>query len=232
MHKHMLVLPWFFSVSLHAMLLTFCVLTFKKIDPEMSIIMVNLDATPRASVSAHANTPVKAVQVMMPKRRTSRTQQPDQTPVEEEHKLLAPGVEVASHPDAAPTKDLVVNAPQQDGPGADIGSPAGDTNGQSEKTTDFQFGVASGPKFDYRVLPVFPLIARRLGKEGRVVLRLTIDAQGHLIDVEIVEKAGYGFTEAAIDSVRHSTFLPAQVGGQPVSSQALLPIKFALQKDA
>ncbi len=94
-----------------------------------------------------------------------------------------------------------------------------------------ELGSESGPKFSHREMPVYPMIARRLGKEGTVLLRLTIDEKGNLLNIEVVEKAGYGFTEAAIEAVKKSTFLPAIVDGKPVMSKALLRIKFSLLRD-
>jgi len=98
-------------------------------------------------------------------------------------------------------------------------------------THDVEFGTAIGPKFLYRELPAYPMIARKLGKEGKVVLRLTIDERGNMLNVEIVEKADYGFTEAAIEAVKRSTFLPANRDGKPVASRAILPIRFMLRRD-
>ncbi len=96
---------------------------------------------------------------------------------------------------------------------------------------DVEFGGDFGPKFLHREMPVYPLMARRLGKEGRVVLRLTIDANGKLSGVEVIEGAGYGFTEAAVEAVKKSTFTPAVLNGKAVMSRALLPIKFTLRRD-
>lgn len=96
---------------------------------------------------------------------------------------------------------------------------------------DVEFGSQNAPAFLHREMPVFPLMARRLGKEGRVLLRLTIDEKGNLLNVEVLEGAGYGFTEAAIEAVKKSTFLPAQIGGKPVMAKALLPVKFRLRRD-
>lgn len=97
-----------------------------------------------------------------------------------------------------------------------------------EKIIDTAFGTTNGPKFVYRETPVYPQIARRLGKEGRVILRLTINEKGELINIEIIESAPYGFTESAIEAVKKSKFLPAMKDGSPVSSRAILPIKFVL----
>lgn len=95
---------------------------------------------------------------------------------------------------------------------------------------DVEFGSALGPKFLHREMPVYPLLARRLGKEGKVLLRLTIDERGRLLNVEVIEGAGHGFTESAVDAVKKSSFLPAKKEGNPIASKALLPIKFTLRR--
>jgi len=96
---------------------------------------------------------------------------------------------------------------------------------------DTEFDSDSGPKFLHREMPQYPMIARRLGKEGRVILRLTIDEKGNLINIKVIENADYGFTEAAVEAVKKSTFLPAMIDGRPVTTRAVLPIKFTLRRD-
>jgi protein TonB len=91
------------------------------------------------------------------------------------------------------------------------------------------FGASGGPGFVKRVLPRDPRAAREMGREGTVVLRLAIDAQGRLEAVEVAESAGFGFDEAAIEAVRASAFRPAVRDGRPVESLALLPVKFVLK---
>jgi protein TonB len=100
-----------------------------------------------------------------------------------------------------------------------------------EKPVDTEFGSAIAPAFLHREMPQYPILARRLGKEGKVILRLIINEKGNLLNVEVVENAGYGFTEAAIAAVKKSTFLPAKKDGKPIASRALLPIKFKLGMD-
>ena len=102
---------------------------------------------------------------------------------------------------------------------------------QSEPVEEVDFGSMNGPQFLHQEMPVYPLMARRLGKEGRVVLRLTIDEEGNLLEVEVVEGAGFGFTEAAVAAVKKSTFLPARKGEKTVKSKALLPIRFFLRAE-
>jgi protein TonB len=93
-----------------------------------------------------------------------------------------------------------------------------------------RFGASVAPAFLHREMPVYPMMARKLGKEGKVVLKLTIDENGNLQNVEVIDEAGYGFTEAAVEAVKKSTFLPAKKDGKPVASRALLPIRFRLER--
>lgn len=96
---------------------------------------------------------------------------------------------------------------------------------------DAEFGTATGPKFLHKEIPVYPLMARRLGKEGSVLLRLTLDSAGNLMNIEVMENAGYGFTEAAKKAVQKSTFLPAKRDGRSVACRALLPIRFNFRRE-
>ena len=111
------------------------------------------------------------------------------------------------------------------GPGAGPGTGGGGDGGPITST----FGSGDGPRFANRVLPKYPMVARELGKEGIVLLRLVIDEKGRLVDVELVKKAGAGFDEEALRAVRSSTFHPAMRNGRPVSCKAQLPIHFVLK---
>jgi TonB family protein len=91
------------------------------------------------------------------------------------------------------------------------------------------FGELNAPTFIHRATPVYPRAARRLEKEGRVVLKLLIDHAGTLRNVEVIEPAPFGFTESAVEAVRKSTFAPARRNGERVSSWAVLSIRFNLE---
>lgn len=90
-------------------------------------------------------------------------------------------------------------------------------------------GSVSAPSFLLRTMPVYPTIARRFGKEGTVVLRLSIDEKGRLTGVEVLQDPGYGFANAAIESVKKSRFAPARSHGVPTSARALLSVRFVLR---
>jgi len=117
------------------------------------------------------------------------------------------------------------------------GVQSGETAGGEEtvygldRPYEAMFGEGDGPRFLKRVQPLYPLMARRLGKEGRVLLSLLIDGTGKLMNVEVVERAGFGFEGAAIDAVRHSSFRPAVINGVNVASRSLLSVKFVLKNE-
>jgi TonB family protein len=100
---------------------------------------------------------------------------------------------------------------------------------EQQGITESNFGMTGAPAFLHRELPVYPIMAKRLGKEGKVVLKLLIDSAGQLRDIEVVEHAGFGFTEAAVEAAERSTYMPALRNGEKVTSRALLPVRFQLQ---
>ncbi|BAH76253.1 energy transducer TonB [Solidesulfovibrio magneticus] len=104
-----------------------------------------------------------------------------------------------------------------DGPG---GGGGGDFVGQ--------FGQGDGPCFRRRSLPSYPSEAKRANLEGKVSLRLFIDAAGGLRNVEVLEHSGLEFAEEAVKAVRASSFSPAKRGGQTVASRATLTIRFRI----
>ena len=91
------------------------------------------------------------------------------------------------------------------------------------------FGNSDAPAFIHREMPVYPLLARRLGKEGKVILKLLIDKNGTLQDIEVIETSGFGFTEAAVSAIKKSAFSAAHRNGEKVPSKAILSVRFNLK---
>ncbi len=91
-------------------------------------------------------------------------------------------------------------------------------------------GEAGSPRFIHKESPIYPFVARKLGKEGKVILRLALNDQGQLQGIDTVESSGFGFAEAASAAIRKSTFAPAMSNGRTISAQVLVPIRFILQE--
>lgn len=80
--------------------------------------------------------------------------------------------------------------------------------------------------------PPYPMVARRAGMEGRVLLRVLVDESGHPLQVDIARSSGHHLLDrAARDQVlRHWRFQPAQVDGHAVRAWAQVPVTFSLQR--
>ncbi len=110
-----------------------------------------------------------------------------------------------------------------------VSSKSGSGGSGNASSGNPAFGSPGGPRYRHKEMPVYPALARRLGKEGKVLLRLTIDENGDLVNVEVIEDSGYGFADAAISAVKKSTFITPTLNGRPIRARALLPVIFTLR---
>jgi periplasmic protein TonB len=78
--------------------------------------------------------------------------------------------------------------------------------------------------------PVYPLVARRNGEQGRVILRVLVTADGQPAQVEVRTSSGSARLDgAALETVQRWRFVPARQGDRPVAAWVLVPISFVLQ---
>lgn len=78
--------------------------------------------------------------------------------------------------------------------------------------------------------PVYPHLSRRFGEEGRVLLRVLVDAQGRAQAVEVERSSGFPrLDRAAIQAVQRWRFVPAQRDRQALSQWVMVPIVFSLR---
>lgn len=90
------------------------------------------------------------------------------------------------------------------------------------------------PVFDADYLdnppPVFPSLSRRLGEQGRVILRVLVSPGGGAAEVQVRTSSGHDrLDQAARDAVRRWKFVPARRGGEAVAAWVLIPISFRLE---
>jgi iron complex outermembrane recepter protein len=74
---------------------------------------------------------------------------------------------------------------------------------------------------------VYPPSALAERKHADVVLTVTVDADGHVSKVDVVESAGADLDDAAVVAARQWTFVPAKRDGKPVASRIKVPFHFA-----
>lgn len=84
------------------------------------------------------------------------------------------------------------------------------------------------PTFLYQPELRYPQLAMRQRIEGAVIIDADIDENGTLIRTKVIEGAGFGFEEAAIELLENSDFSPAVIGGTPVAVTMRFTIEFRL----
>ena len=78
--------------------------------------------------------------------------------------------------------------------------------------------------------PTYPAISRRMGEEGKLVLRVELDESGRIDDAKVINSSGYErLDEAALAAVKSWQCNPSLRNGQPVRAVALQPFNFVLQ---
>jgi len=126
-----------------------------------------------------------------------------------------------------PTReDAVPSGRQAGGPGNGAGGgggPVGVGGGDGSGGTGAAYGA--------NPLPPYPLVARRLGMEGVVLLEVVVAPDGHAADVRVAKSSGYPALDAsAVATVRDRwRFVPARRDGVPVESRVTVPIRFKLE---
>lgn len=79
--------------------------------------------------------------------------------------------------------------------------------------------------------PAYPPLSRRMGEEGKVILRVLVNPQGTADSVDIKTSSGsVRLDEAAQKTVRNWKFIPAKRGDTAVQSWVLVPIIFKLEQ--
>jgi len=82
-------------------------------------------------------------------------------------------------------------------------------------------------------VPPYPPIARRIGAEGKVTLRLTVSAEGRVSQADIVTSSGRSDLDQTAQQwiVAHWIYKPALDHGVPTVSQSLATVTFSLTNE-
>jgi protein TonB len=82
-------------------------------------------------------------------------------------------------------------------------------------------------------VPPYPPIARRIGAEGKVTLRLTVSVEGRVTQAEVVTSSGREELDQTAQQwiVAHWAYKPALENGSPVVSHVLATMTFNLASE-
>lgn len=97
---------------------------------------------------------------------------------------------------------------------------------QLDTEPDYRADYLNNPR------PPYPMVARRMGYQGKVILDVEVLAEGRAGEVKLYQGSGYEILDrAAMETVRTWRFSPARRLGQPVTKWFKVPIKFSLESD-
>jgi protein TonB len=96
---------------------------------------------------------------------------------------------------------------------------------QLDAEPDYRADYLNNPR------PPYPLVARRMGYQGKVVLNVEVLAEGKAGEVKLQTSSGFDILDkAALQTVKTWKFSPATRFGQPITQWFLVPIKFSLEE--
>jgi protein TonB len=93
--------------------------------------------------------------------------------------------------------------------------------------------VVSAARFDAAYLqnprPNYPPLSRRLGEEGKVLLKVRVTAEGQPAAVDLEKSSNFErLDDAARQVVARWRFVPARRGDEPIEATVIVPIVFRL----
>lgn len=149
-------------------------------------------------------------------------------------KVLAMPTQKANH--AAPVAPVSASSESPSPPRPSINPPAPTMAAGVTSASPIiaPASTTSPARFDAAYLlnpkPDYPAISRRLGEEGKVLLKVRVTAQGLPASIDIEKTSGFErLDEAARRVVARWRFVPAKQGDQPVDAWIIVPIAFRLE---
>lgn len=87
------------------------------------------------------------------------------------------------------------------------------------------------PRFDADYLdnpkPPYPALSRKLGEEGKVLLRVYVRSDGAVKELQLHRSSGFErLDRSAMNTVQNWRFVPARQGSKPVDGWVVVPINF------
>lgn len=85
------------------------------------------------------------------------------------------------------------------------------------------------PDYQKNPVPEYPSRARRRGYEGTVILKVLVDRNGGVAELEIYESSGYRMLDrAALRAVKTWRFIPGRKGKEKIDMWVMIPVRFEL----
>ena len=94
----------------------------------------------------------------------------------------------------------------------------------TKSRAEFKIGSHDNPH------PEYPLIARKKGWEGRVIIHADIDNTGKVTYIKILESSGYeALDNVSLNTLKNWKFTPAKFGNKFIEDSVTIPVNFLLE---
>jgi TonB family protein len=114
--------------------------------------------------------------------------------------------------------------PRPQAPNPSVGQAEADTTAKAQKPS------LQWPRLMNVSLPRYSEKALDKKIEGEVIVRALFRRNGKIEDARVEKGLGFGLDERAIEAVKRSTFLPAQLDGKDVVARAQIVVGFNLKR--
>ena len=92
-----------------------------------------------------------------------------------------------------------------------------------QSSATYKIGSAKNPH------PTYPLIARKKGWEGRVIIQAEIDREGNVYEIKVLESSGFKVLDnASLETLKKWKFTPARIGNKFVDDTVDIPVNFLI----
>ncbi|SHH56018.1 energy transducer TonB [Massilia sp. CF038] len=133
-----------------------------------------------------------------------------------------PVVQVAPQPDSITVEQAAAPAPKPAAPPVVVAAaPAAPVSGEPKTVT-------SGIEYIRAPQLAYPAMSRRMGEQGRVILRVLVNEKGQPVDVKVQTSSGFArLDEASRQAGLRAQFKPFIEDGRAISAYVLLPFSYS-----
>ena len=92
-----------------------------------------------------------------------------------------------------------------------------------QSSASYRIGSENNPH------PSYPVLARKKGWEGRVIIQANIDKKGNVKFIKVSESSGFKvLDDVSVETLKTWKFKPAMLGSKFVDDTVYIPVKFVL----
>ena len=183
-------------------------------------------AAPQAAeVSARSHSPAPALEPQRAQQ-AQPVRQPETTALPPSAGYSEPGTADSGPASAAPgTHSAAGQTASYSG-----GPPLGEATASSNPGSAPVLVPPSAARHLHNPAPPYPALSRRLGEQGRVLLRVRIEPDGRASQVLLEQSSGYArLDQAALKTVPHWRFVPGTRNGVALAMWFQIPVQFVLE---